>query len=79
MTTAKSQAWEAPEIIIGIIPRSHLRNLQNTIPFPLKELPSSRVAGVVEETTHLIELQRLVEQDPPFLPVVSLVSDGHPD
>lgn len=39
----------------------------------LKQLPSS--PGEI----YLVKFQRLVEQDTPFLPVVSLVSDGPPD
>lgn len=55
-------------------PISHLYNLQNITPVSLKQLPSPPGEGA-----YLIEFQRLVEPDTPLLPVVSLVSNGHPD
>lgn len=72
---AKSQVREMPEIIFGIIPTSLLHDFQHYL--SVSEgvaLPPGEGKGA-----YLIKLQRLVEQDTPFLPVVSLVSNGHPD
>lgn len=70
-----AQVWETPKIIF----LEEFLHLICIIFQILSQLPEPTALSNLGRGSYLIEFQRLVEQNSPFLPVVSLVPNGCPD